>query len=191
MTLSDCENIIRPFLSERRYQHCVNVAQAAKTLAERCGADTQEARKAGLLHDIMKETPPDEQLKIMEASGIILTNVERGAPKLWHAMAGAAYLERELHIADRDLLNAVRYHTTGRAGMSVLEKIIFVADFISAERDYDGVEGIRAAAQKGLESAVIAGLAFTLADLAQAHKPIHPDTFSAYNDVLLSQNRQQ
>ena len=106
-------------------------------------------------------------------------------------MAGAAYLERELHIADRDLLNAVRYHTTGRAGMSVLEKIIFVADFISAERDYDGVEGIRAAAQKGLESAVIAGLAFTLADLAQARKPIHPDTFSAYNDVLLSQNRQQ
>lgn len=78
MTLSDCENIIRPLLSERRYQHCVNVAREAKALAERCGADTQKAQKAGLLHDIMKEAPPDEQLKIMEASGIILTNVERG-----------------------------------------------------------------------------------------------------------------
>lgn len=182
----DYQKLVRPHLTERRFQHSVNVAKAAVHLAERYGADPKKAETAGILHDIMKETPPGDQLKILEGSGIILTNVERSAPKLWHAMSGAAYIERVLSVCDPDILNAVRYHTTGRANMSLLEKIIFIADFISAERDYDGVEELRRAAESGLDDAMLAGVVFTIKDLAGMRKPIHPDTISAYNDIVLS-----
>lgn len=186
MNGSDYKKLVRPHLTQARFQHSVNVAEAAVRLAERYGADPKKAETAGILHDIMKETPPGEQLKILEASGIILTNVERSAPKLWHAMSGAAYIERVLSVCDPDILNAVRYHTTGRANMSLLEKIIFIADFISAERDYDGVEELRRAAESGLDDAMLAGVVFTIKDLAGMRKPIHPDTISAYNDIVLS-----
>lgn len=116
------EEMVRSRLSEKRFVHSMNVAKAAEELAVQNGADPQKARLAGILHDIMKESPPEEQLKIMESSGIMLTDVERSAPKLWHAMAGAAYLQNVLGIEDSEVLNAVRYHTTGRANMSALEK---------------------------------------------------------------------
>ena len=136
----------------------------------------------------MKDTPPDKQLAMMEQYGIRLTPVERNAPKLWHAMLGTAYLEHRLKIEDADILNAVRYHTTGRAGMQLLDRILFIADFISADRDYPGVEDLRKAAGISLEEAMIAGLSYTIADLAQAHKPIHPDTIDAYNEATLGRS---
>lgn len=185
MNLTDYKAIIKPLLSEKRYQHSVNVAKEAVRLAKRYGADPEKAEVAGILHDIMKDTPPDEQLKMMMRFDIILTDVEHNAQKLWHAMCGAAYIEQELHIHDREILDAVRYHTTGRANMAPLEKVIFIADFISAERDYDGVELMRKAADVSLEQAMLEGVVFTMQDLAQRFKPIHPDTVSAYNWVVL------
>lgn len=183
------EEIVRSRLSEKRFVHSMNVAKAAEELAVQNGADPQKARLAGILHDIMKESPPEEQLKIMESSGIMLTDVERSAPKLWHAMAGAAYLQNVLGIEDSEVVNAVRYHTTGRADMSVLEKIVFVADFISDERDYEGVQELREAAHHGLQDAVMAGLIFTIQDLSQNQKPIHPDSLAAYNAEIVARGK--
>ena len=185
MKLSEYQAIIRPLLTERRYQHSVNVAKEAVRLAKRYGADPQKAETAGILHDIMKDTAPPEQLKIIEGSGIILSDVEKGAQKLWHAIAGAAYIERKLGITDREVLDAVRYHTTGRAGMTLLDKVLFIADFTSEERDYDGVEKMRQAAGHSLEAAMLEGVTFTIVDLATFQKAIHPDTIAAYNDVVL------
>ena len=184
------EEIVRGRLSEKRFQHSRNVAKAAQELAALNGVDPQKARLAGILHDIMKEAPPEEQLKIMDDSGIMLTDVERSAPKLWHAMAGAAYLRDVLGIDDQEILDAVRYHTTGRAHMSLLEKIVFVADFISDERDYEGVRELREAARHGLQDAVMAGVIFTIQDLSQNQKPIHPDSFDAYNAEVLARGNQ-
>ncbi|WP_283607186.1 bis(5'-nucleosyl)-tetraphosphatase (symmetrical) YqeK [Faecalispora anaeroviscerum] len=183
------EEIVRSRLSDKRFQHSRNVAKAAQELAVLNGENPQKARLAGILHDIMKEAPPEEQLKIMAASGIILTDVERSAPKLWHAMAGAAYLRDVLGFQDQEILDAVRYHTTGRANMSVLEKIVFVADFISDERDYEGVQELREAARRGLQEAVLAGLIFTIQDLSQNQKPIHPDSVAAYNEEIVSRGK--
>lgn len=186
MDLKQYEEIVHSHLSDRRFQHCLNVAKAAEQLAAKNGADTEKARLSGILHDIMKETPPEEQLKILQSSGIMLTDVERSAPKLWLAMSGYAYLRDTLGIKDAEILDAVRYHTTGRADMSVLEKAVFVADFISDERDYEGVEELRKAAYKGLDEAVLAGLIYTIQDLSQNRKPIHPDSLAAYNEEILS-----
>ena len=189
MKLSECQAIIKPFLSEYRYKHSLNVAKEAVRLAERYGADPQKAETAGILHDIMKDADPKDQLKIMDRFGIILTDVEKSAQKLWHAIAGALYIEHELGIQDREILNAVRYHTTGRAGMGLLEKVIFIADFTSAERDYNGVEDMRRAADISLENAMLAGVTFTIKDLASRGKPIHPDSLATYNWVILGNDK--
>lgn len=191
MDLKQYEEIVHSHLSERRFQHCLNVAKAAVELAAKNGADIEKARLAGILHDIMKETPPGEQLKILQSSGIMLTDVERSAPKLWHAISGFAYLRDVLGVKDADILDAVRYHTTGRAHMSVLEKIVFVADFISDERDYEGVGELRKAAHGSLDEAVLAGLIYTIQDLSQNRKPIHPDSLAVYNEEILSLGEQE
>ncbi len=178
--------VIRPHLSEKRYEHSVNVAKEAGKLAEKYGADVEKAVTAGILHDIMKDTPPAEQLKFMQQWGIILSDVEKNAPKLYHAMCGAGYLEHELQITDPEILSAVRYHTTARAGMSLVEKIVFLADFISIDRDYPGVEQMRKLAYRDLMDAIIEGLGYTIGDLASHYAPIHPDTVAAFNEALLA-----
>ncbi len=187
--LEQYKQIIRPLLGDKRYYHSECVAKAARELAAKYGADEEKAETAGILHDIMKDTAPEKQLAMMERYGIRLTPVERNAPKLWHAMLGAAYLKNELEIGDAAVLDAVRYHTTGRADMTLLDKVLFIADFISADRDYPGVEDLRKAAGVSLEEAMIAGLSHTIADLAQARKPIHPDTVDAYNEATLGHTK--
>lgn len=190
-TQQDYETILRPLLSEKRLYHSICVAKAAVELARRWGADENKAYTAGMLHDIMKDTPREKQLKYMQEFGIILSDIQKKTPKIWHQMCGAAYLEHRLGIQDRDILDAVRYHTTGRAGMSLLEKVIFTADYISDDRDYDGVEELREAAFRSLEEAMLIGLSFTVEDLASQKLPIASDTFMAYNECCLVQSQPQ
>ena len=89
----------------------------------------------------------------------------------------------ELGIDDQEIIDAIRYHTTGRANMTLLDKVIFIADFISADRDYDGVDKMRKLADKNLEEACLEGMAFTISDLAQRKITIAPDTFAGYNEL--------
>ena len=180
--------IIRTHLGDYRYTHSLCVAESAKTLAIQYGADPKKAELAGILHDILKDTPQDQQLKFMDRFAIMLTSVERASPKLWHAMAGAEYLRQELQIADPDIFLSVRYHTTGRAGMSLLERVVFTADFISADRTYPGVETMRQLAEKSLREAMLEGIAFTMQELAKKRQVIHPDTVDAFNSLLLEAN---
>ncbi len=181
----DYEEIIRPLLTEKRFAHSICVSRSAETLAKKYGANPEKAKLAGILHDIMKDVPPDEQMKMMTRYDIVLNEVERSSQKLWHAMLGAAYLENKLGITDREILDAVRYHTTGRANMTLLDKVLFIADFISADRNYEGVHSMRKAAEISLEQAMVEGMTFSIIDLAKRYKTIHPDTIAAYNQVVL------
>lgn len=185
-TVEEYKKIIRPFLSDKRYLHSLCVSESAAALAEKYGANVEKAKTAGILHDIMKDMPPEDQQMMMTRYDIVLSDVERSAPKLWHAMLAAAYLENELKITDRDILNAVRYHTTARENMSLLEKVLFIADFVSADRDYPGVETMRRAARVSLEEAMVEGITFNIRDLAENYRPIHPDTILAYNQIILA-----
>ena len=179
-------NAVREKLSEERFHHSMCVSRAAVELAQQYGCDPEKAEYAGILHDVMKEAGEKEQRAIIAQGGIPLCDVEEKTPKLWHAIAGAAYAEQMLDVSDRDILNAIRYHTTGRADMGLLEKILYLADFISSERTYDGVEVMRAAARHGLEPGIFTGLAFSIRDLSVRGGAIHPDTMSAYNEMILS-----
>ena len=173
-------------LSDYRRIHSLNVADEAVRFAKKYGADPEKARLAGLLHDITKETPNDLQLKIIENGGIILTDVERRSPKLWHAMSGAITVRDKYGIDDQDIFNAIMYHTTARAGMSKLEKCIFLADFTSAERDYPDIDVIRKHAEVSLEDGMLYGIKFTLARLAGREDLISPNALAAYNEILLN-----
>ncbi len=172
-------------MGDYRYNHSLNVAKEAKKLAKLYGADEEKAQLAGILHDITKEMPKKEQLQIITDSGIILDNVQKNAPKLWHGISGSVYVENNLDIHDDDILNAIRYHTTGRAKMSLLEKIIFVADFTSEERTYSGVATMRKKSRHSLEDAMLYGFRFTFKDLSKRELAIHPDEIYCYNEIVM------
>lgn len=177
---------IKKRLNPDRLYHSLNVADEAKKLAKHYGADEQKAFTAGLLHDVLKNTPDSELLQYFERNGIMLTETERASRKTWHAMAGADFLRRELHVTDEDILSAVRWHTTGRAGMTLLDKVLFIADFISADRDYPGVERMREKAYVSLEDAMLEGLQFTINELVENAWPVHEDSIRAYNELVIN-----
>ena len=176
--------LIRKMLKPSRYKHSRCVMEWAVELAEKNGADVIKAKLAGLLHDIMKNVPEKEMLQFIEDSGIILLYADLCAPQLWHAIAGAAYLKEKLGIDDPDVINAVRYHTTGRAGMSKLEKVVYLADLTSADRDYPDVKKARKIADRSLDEGVLYGSEFLIADLVQKERVLHPDTLACYDELV-------
>ncbi len=192
MTVKDYEDIISKRMKSARFKHSKNVAKEAVRLAKKYGADVKKAEIAGILHDATKESEADEQMMLIAKAGIELSEMEKNTPKLWHAISGSAYVKVELGIDDQEIIDAIRYHTTGRKGMTLLDKVIFIADFTSADRDYEGVEMMRKIADKDLDEAVLEGMSFTMADLAQRKLTIAPDTFAGYNEMAelrLKQNK--
>ena len=177
--------LIASRLTPYRFRHSLCVAQSCRELARRYGADPEKAETAGLLHDVLKDTDGNTMLQLADRFGIILDVFEKGSKTLWHARIGSEFVRRELGIEDPDIWGPIRWHTTGKAGMTLPEKILFTADFISADRDYPGVEEMRELAEKSLTEAMLEGLAFTLKELSEKRRMIHPDTLSAYNDLIL------
>jgi len=177
--------LLREKLTEKRFIHSLNVADSAKELAKIYGYDEEIAYTAGLIHDCCKDTPAGLQLSYMLENGAELTEIEISTAKLYHAMCGSIYVKKEFGVENEDIINAVRYHTTGRKNMSLLEKLVFIADFISAERDYNGVEIMREKAVRSLDEAIVEGLGFTIKDLIdRGERFVHPDTIDAYNDAM-------
>lgn len=183
--------LIKGKLNEDRFIHSMGAADTAVLLAEKFGGDREKAYIAGLLHDVMKNESEEEQLKMMKKDGIILSQAEKNNPKLWHAMSGAAFIRHELGITDPDIVNAVRYHTTGRAGMSLLEKIIYTADFISPERNYPDVEVMRSLSFESLDKGDLYSLQFSLKRLSECKFVIHTDSVDFYNELVIKLKNEQ
>lgn len=183
LSIDQIKLLLRMRLSEYRYNHSLNVADEAARLAEKYGADIEKAYFAGLIHDCMKDVTPDEAKEYMKNYGISLTELDMNAKSLWHAILGADYAARFIGVSDDDIINAVRYHTTARAGMSLLEKAIYLADYTSADRSYNGVEEMRAAVDESIEKAMKIALEFTVSDLNKKGAPVHPDTLSALDEI--------
>ena len=177
--------ILQKRLNEKRYYHSLCVADEAKRLAEKYGGDKDKAYLAGLLHDITKNAPDEEHLQIFKEFGIILSDVEQNAKKLWHAMSGALYVKNILEINDPEIIDAIRYHTTAKADMSLLAEILYLADFTSKDRDYEDVDVIREYVDESLEKAFVYALEYSITDLVNQGRAIHPDTVQAYNQAVL------
>ena len=177
--------VLQKRLNEKRYYHSLCVADEAKRLAEKYGGDSDKAYLAGLLHDITKNAPDEEHLQIFKEFGIILNDIEENAKKLWHAMSGAEYVKNILGINDPEIIDAIRYHTTAKADMSLLAEILYLADFTSKDRDYEDVDVIRAYVDESLCKAFVYALQYSITDLVNQGRAIHPDTVEAYNQAVL------
>lgn len=178
--------LIKSRLSEHRYIHSVNVANAAARLAKLNGADEEKACLAGILHDVMKEAPLEVQYEYIKKNGENLSFAELHNPAVIHQMSGAAFCRLELGITDDEILLPIRFHTTGHSNMSLAEKIIYTADFISAERDYPDVEVMRTLTEKSIDDAMIYSIKYTVNKLILNTQLVHPDTLNCYNYLLES-----
>ena len=175
---------LREHLSKKRYTHSINVAGAAVELAKKYGADTDKAYTAGLLHDIAKEMPAEEQRRIVLASSLKVSDVEKEALPLFHAIAGAELVQTLFDIEDEELIWAIRWHTVAAGGMSRLAVVVYLADLISADRDYKDVGRMRKLADKSIERAMCAALRFSISDSVSKGNSIPLSTLEAYNEYI-------
>ncbi|SDF21752.1 putative HD superfamily hydrolase of NAD metabolism [Sporolituus thermophilus DSM 23256] len=172
-------------LTPKRLAHSVGVSETSAWLAEKYGADVRQARLAGLVHDCAREMTSNNLLQLAEAFGIVVNDVERQEPVLLHAPVGAALAEREYGIRDPQILRAIALHTTGGADLTLLDKIIYLADFIEPHRDFPGVDKLRSLARIDLDAAVLAAYDQTLQYIVGRRALLHPATVEGRNQLLI------
>lgn len=170
-------------LSGYRYTHTLGCERAAIMLAKRFGGDEEKAAFAAILHDITKHLSKEEQLNLCAKYDIIPCNVEKREPKMLHGKTAAA-IARDEYDAPPDVYDAIACHTTGKAHMTLLDKILYLADYIEETRNFPGVEKARELAETNLDRALLYCYDQTLCDLIRRGKLIHSDTIGAYNDMI-------
>ena len=175
--------LLKARMNAHRYEHSLNVAKRAVFLAERNGADSERAYFAGLVHDICKGVPLEEQRAVIEKAGIVLDEDTEKSPALWHAVAGSVYIQTELSVTDEDVIRAVRYHTTGRGGMSLLEKVLYMADLTSADRNYPDADYTRDLTDKSLAEGLAYGVRWLVNDLKSKGLPTGNDTAALFEEM--------
>ena len=179
-------------LSPKRYVHSLGVAREAKRLAERYGADTEKAYLAGLVHDCAKEVPAEEAVKLLrEQYHVSCDAAALETPSILHGPLGACVAEHEFGIFDQEILDAVWYHTTGKAGMSLFGKIIYIADYIEPNRTYPDVELLRTMTYEDIDRAILFGIDYTITELIKRKTVIHPDTVHCRNDILMQMSAKE
>jgi predicted HD superfamily hydrolase involved in NAD metabolism len=168
-------------LAYGRFVHTLDVAATAANLAMCYGADLDKAETAGLLHDCAKCMSLGKMLKVCDKAGTDLSEFEKNSVSLLHSKAGAVLAESRYGVRDEDTLNAIRFHTTGRPGMSLLEKIVFVADYIEPGRDSaPNLPQVRKLAYESIDDCVLQILKDTLRYLATTGSAVDPMTQKTY-----------
>jgi predicted HD superfamily hydrolase involved in NAD metabolism len=167
-------------MSEKRFRHVLGVEETAIALAGRYGASLEKASIAALTHDYAKERSDDEFKLVIRRDNFDLDLLNWGN-EIWHGLVGANFVQRDLEIDDEEILQAIRVHTTGAAEMSLLDKIIYVADYIEPGRNFPGVEEAREIALRNLDNAVAYETKHTLLHLVSKEVPIYPKTIETYN----------
>ena len=183
LTPDQLRPIALSYLKPKRMPHVLGTEQEAVRLAERYGADVTKARIAALLHDCTKKLDMDEQLALCRHYGIPLDELEQKALKLLHSKTGAA-IARDVFAVDDDVYNAILYHTTGKPDMTLLEKIIYLADYIEPTRDFPGVEALRRTVYEDLDRGLLMGLTMTIDEMEEMGNPVHHMTRDA-RDYLM------
>ncbi|MBU7319802.1 bis(5'-nucleosyl)-tetraphosphatase (symmetrical) YqeK [Paenibacillus oleatilyticus] len=174
---------VRSQMPEKRWNHTLGVMETAVRLAEQYGADPAKAELASILHDVCKYWRVDEQARIIRENGLPQDLLDYDK-ELWHAHAGAWIAREQYGVIDEEVLDAIRYHTSGRARMTLLDKVVCLADYMEPGRDFPGVHNIRQNAEHSLEKALITGFDGTIRFLLDKGKRIYPLTFEARNGLI-------
>lgn len=165
-----------------RVQHVKGCSETAAKLAELHGENATEARRAGILHDVTKALNGEEQLHLCEKYAIILNQFERHHPKLLHAKTGAV-MARKLFGESEIVADAINWHTTGKANMTTMEKIVYLADYMEPNRDFDGVEELRRLTFEDLDAALLMGLRMSVEQLNRRGLEIDPNSLAALHSL--------
>ena len=183
MTLKQAKELVRSRLSDQRYEHTLNVKKMAVKLAKRYGADEEQAALAALLHDAAKEISKDEMRAIMRAYPEYAEGDEERPTPVWHGICAAILARTEWGVEDEAVLSAIACHTAGKPGMSRLDKILYLADMTSAERDWSGVNKLRKLERNDLDAAMLVALKQTNDFVLSQGKPLDPMSKAAYEDI--------
>lgn len=180
----EIEKYLKSKLPPKRYTHVLSVRELALDLAEKHGADLRKVNLAALLHDCAKWMKNSEQYEAAASHGIQLDEVERHNPSLLHALIGAEFAVSRFDVEDPEVLNAIRIHTTGSGKMTLIDKILYVADFAEPKRDHAEADAVRALAYQNLNKAVFEVSRYKIEHLLAKGVLIHPYTIDAYNSAL-------
>ncbi len=180
LSVEDLRCVSNSMVKAKRLAHIKGTEEEAVSLAARWGADEDQMRRAGILHDCTKYFTLEEHLQICDRYGLALDDMERGAVKLLHSKSGAALAQ---HVFGQEpiVCQAISYHTTGRADMTLEEMILYMADYIEPNRDFDGVEEMRTLAYQDLKAAMLMGVEMSMEDMQERNQPIHANTLDAYH----------
>ena len=189
----ELQSRIKDYMSEYRYLHTLSVAKECKKLASIFNIDEAKLVASAYLHDITKDMSIDEQLKLCQSFGIQLDKATLNSPKTIHSFTAPLLIQKDFsEYADECILNAVRYHTTGRADMTIYEKLLYIADYIEPTRKFEDCIKLREFfykdnkdIQKRLDQTILLSLKYTISDLLESNSAIHPETLNAYNYLLL------
>ncbi|MEG1027730.1 MAG: bis(5'-nucleosyl)-tetraphosphatase (symmetrical) YqeK [Oscillospiraceae bacterium] len=180
---NEIKNRLKCELSEKRYNHTLAVQKLGEELAVKYNISKEKATLACLLHDITKEKNVEYQLQILRSSDIIIDNLWLKNTALLHSVT-ASVVAKE-YTSDKEILDAIRYHTTGKADMTMLEKIVYVADACSYDRNYQDAETIRNTAFENIDKALFLIASFTIISNVKKGKLIDMQTINCYNDILI------
>jgi predicted HD superfamily hydrolase involved in NAD metabolism len=175
--------IVKEKITPHRYQHTLGVVETAILLAKRYNVDQQKAEIAAIFHDYAKFRDATEMENIIKKVTEIPNELLAYDKELWHAPVGAYLVELEVGITDSEILDAIRYHTTGRPNMSPLEKVVCLADYIEPGRIFPGVEEVRIMAENSLEKALAQSLLNTILFLEKKGQKVYPLTKNTYLEL--------
>lgn len=176
------QHTLKKELDEDRYQHTLGVMYTSASMAMRYGADVTQALLAGLLHDCAKCIPGDKKIHLCEKYGLPVSDVEYENPGLLHARLGAYLAEKRYHIHDREIIHAISSHTTGRPGMSLLEKIVYIADYIEpGRRELPNMKEVRPLAFTDIDQCLYRILEDSLVYLNSRNISVDPMTQKTYD----------
>ena len=178
LSLSQLRPVALSYLKHKRIPHVLGTEQEAIRLATRYGGDVEKARVAALLHDCTKKLDMPDQLALCRQYGIQLDELEQKALKLLHAKTGAA-IARDVYGVDDEIYRAIWWHTTGHPDMTLLEKIIYLADYIEPSRDFPGVDELRNCVYEDLDKGLLMGLQMTIDEMTEMGNPVHHATIEA------------
>ena len=184
MKWKEAKDLVKGRLSEKRYQHTLNVKKMAVKLARRYGVQEEKAALAALLHDAAKEIPKEEMKALMAQYPQYAEGGESRPVPVWHGVCAAILARTEWGVTDEAVLSAIACHTAGKPGMTKLDKVVYLADMTSKERDWPGVNKLRKLEMKDLDAAMLAALKQTNDFVLSQGKPLDPMSKAAYDDIL-------
>jgi len=185
LPIEQIQSILKEKLSLHRYHHSLRVQETAEKLAKIYNVSIEKASIAGLVHDCAKDLSDDELLKYAIEFGILIDDIFYYQRQLLHGIVSMELAKMEFKIEDEEILNAIRFHTTGRENMSTLEKIVFIADYIEPGRTFKEVEQLRKEAFSNLDLACLMAMDNTIRYVLSKGDLLHPLTVEARNFILL------